>query len=109
MSTTSSAVFGASLIAAALALGLTWPRPNPAAGDPPVVRPVTLTTAAGTPPAAGRYQLYFVPVYYQQSELGATQRVELVGRQQGVKVFVLDTQTGRLLTESEAKAVKAGE
>jgi hypothetical protein len=102
VSTASSTILGASLIAAAFALGLTWPRPNPAA------QPVTLPPAKVSP-AAGRYQLYHVPVYYQSSELGAAQRVELVGRQQGVKVFVLDTQTGRLLTEYEAKAVKAGE
>jgi hypothetical protein len=108
VSTTSSIVLGAALIAAALALGLTWPRPNPAAGDPPRARPVT-PPSAGAPPAVGRYQLYHVPVFFQQNELGATQRAELVGRQQGVKVYVLDTQTGRLLTEYEAKAIKAGE
>ncbi len=87
VSTTSSTVLGASLVAAVLALSLTWPRPNSA---PP-------------PPAVGRYQLCHVPLYVQPSEV--PKGSDLVGKPRGTKVYVLDTQTGRLLSEAEAKEI----
>jgi len=91
------------LIAAALALGVTWPRPSPVANEtqaPPVA------ASAGPPSDAGRFQLYYVPNYFQPRSSGLTD--DHVGRTKGVTVYVLDTKTGHLLTEAEAKAVTVG-
>jgi hypothetical protein len=99
MSTASAGVLGAALVAAALALGLTWPRP---AAQPPG------PGAAAAPAAeAGRYRLYHVPVYYGPGQGRLTS--EYIGKRRAVTVYVLDSKTGRLLSESEAKAVKAAE
>jgi hypothetical protein len=101
MSTASAGVLGASLVAAALALGLAWPRPAAQPAGPGAAAPPA--PAAG----AGRYRLYHVPVYYAPGQGQLTP--DYIGKRRGVTVYVLDTRTGRLLSESEAKAVKAAE